>query len=101
MYNLVGHPFKLGNNPRVDAQFSVRYCIASALLRKNSRLQNFDVDAVKDPEIDGLISKIQIISDPELENNRDSAVEMDVITGKGVIHKTMDIPRGYPEKHLN
>ena len=35
LYRLVGHPFEVGSNPKVNAQFSARYCAANALLRKS------------------------------------------------------------------
>ena len=33
IYKLVGHPFRVGSNPKVNAQFSIRYCVANALTR--------------------------------------------------------------------
>ena len=36
-YKLVGHEFEIGDNPRVNAQFSIRYCVANALVRGESR----------------------------------------------------------------
>ena len=33
-HKLVGHPFRIGSNPRVDAQFSAGYCVANALVRR-------------------------------------------------------------------
>jgi 2-methylcitrate dehydratase PrpD len=35
-HKLVGHPFEIGDNPKVNAQFSIRYCVANALLRRAS-----------------------------------------------------------------
>ena len=43
---LVGLPFKLGDNPQVSAQFSVRYCVALALLRGKTTLEHFTDEAV-------------------------------------------------------
>ena len=36
-HKLVGHPFEIGDNPKVNAQFSIRYCVANALLRRASQ----------------------------------------------------------------
>jgi 2-methylcitrate dehydratase PrpD len=41
-HKLVGHRFQIGDNPRVNAQFSIQYCVANALLRKNSKLHHFE-----------------------------------------------------------
>ncbi len=51
LYRLVGHPFEVGSNPKVNAQFSARYCAANALLRKSSTLAHFEADAISDPEV--------------------------------------------------
>jgi 2-methylcitrate dehydratase PrpD len=36
-HKLVGHPFRIGANPRVDAQFSAAYCVANAFVRASSK----------------------------------------------------------------
>ncbi len=53
IYRLVGHPFQVGSNPKVNAQFSIRYCVANALSREGSRLAHFEEDAIRDPECCG------------------------------------------------
>ncbi len=45
--NLVGRPFELGKNPQVNAQFSVRYAVAYALLRGRASLQAFTDEAIR------------------------------------------------------
>ena len=50
-HKLVGHPFKLGPNPRVDAQFSVQYCVANAIVRGSSRLEHFRPEQIRDPAV--------------------------------------------------
>ena len=47
-YNLVGHSFRIGKNPRVDAQFNVQYCAANAILRNGSTLEHFTEPFIKD-----------------------------------------------------
>jgi 2-methylcitrate dehydratase PrpD len=43
---LVGKPFEIGRNPQVDAQFSVTYAVAFALLRGTPRIEDFTEEAV-------------------------------------------------------
>ena len=45
-HKLVGHPFRIGTNPRVDAQFSARYCVANAIVRRASKLAHFRPEQV-------------------------------------------------------
>jgi 2-methylcitrate dehydratase PrpD len=53
-HRLVGHDFKVGDNPRVDAQFSAAYCVANALVRGASRLQHFSPAEVNDSQVQAL-----------------------------------------------
>ena len=48
-HKLVGHRFKIGDNPRVDAQFNVQYCVANAIVRGSSRLTHFEEASVREP----------------------------------------------------
>ncbi len=66
-HKLVGHPFQLGENPRVNAQFSIRYCVASALLRGHSRLEDFEETAVRDPDVMSFLGRISVTPDPQLD----------------------------------
>jgi len=66
-YKLVGHPFEVGSNPKVNAQFSIRYCVANALIRKGSKLAHFEEDAVRDLEVYKLAERVEVISDPAME----------------------------------
>ncbi|MBW1802385.1 MAG: MmgE/PrpD family protein [Deltaproteobacteria bacterium] len=103
-YNLVGHPFEIGDTPTVNAQFNVRYCVASALLRKGSRLQYFEESQIRDPRITELLDKIHIILDKDLEGVMPLHLKADmtVSTTKGdVYQKAVDYPRGAPGNPMN
>lgn len=66
-HRLVGHTFQVGDNPRVDAQFSAAYCVASALVRQSSRLVHFAPDQVNDPVVRELVGRIHVVADPLLD----------------------------------
>jgi len=98
-FNLVGHPFEIGNTPTVNAQFNVRYCVASALLRRGSSLQYFEESRIRDPRISELLKRIYIILDKDLEGVMPLHLKADmtVTTTKGdVYRKAVDYPRGAP-----
>jgi 2-methylcitrate dehydratase PrpD len=100
-HKLVGHPFEIGDNPRVNAQFSIQYCVANALLRKSSRLSHFEEKYIRDPGIATLTKRINVISDKSLEARGHTPLDMSVLTrsGKQYLRK-MDIAPGFPGNEL-
>lgn len=107
LYKLVGHPFELGSNPKVNAQFSVRWCVANALIRRSSKLAHFEPEAVSDPAVLSLIDKIDAVPDAALDARGHTAVDLRVTTktGKEYLRQT-DLAPGFPgnpltaEEHL-
>lgn len=100
-HKLVGHPFELGENPRVNAQFNIHYCVANALLRKNSKLDHFEEPYVKDPKIMEIIKKISVHPTPELEKRGHTALDMRILMSSGgEFVKEIDIAPGFPGNPL-
>ena len=61
--NLVGHPFEMGDNPQVNAQFSAAYGVAVALLRRRAGLAEFtDRQVREDAEVAELAKRIRIVA---------------------------------------
>jgi 2-methylcitrate dehydratase PrpD len=58
--DVLGQPFKIGDFPHASAGFSLQYNVASVLLRGSSRPEHFTEQAIRDPQISQLISKIQM-----------------------------------------
>lgn len=105
-YKLVGHPFEVGDNPKVNAQFSIQYCVANALFRKCSKLHHFDESYIREPKIMELIKNIHLSPEPTLDDPEklgfSLAAHMKVTTkGGNVYHKAVDIPRGIPGNPLS
>jgi 2-methylcitrate dehydratase PrpD len=100
-YKLVGGPFRIGHNPRVNAQFNIRYCVANALLRKSSKIEHFEEPLIADPSIMDIVQKIKIEADPTLDERDETAVEMEVLTKSGdKYRKRIDIAAGFAERPL-
>lgn len=98
---LVGHPFLLGDNPRVNAQFSVRYCVANALLRKASTLAHFEPDMIRDPEVPALVDRVDVVADPDLDARGHSAADVLVVSKDGREYlRSTDIGPGFPGNPL-
>jgi 2-methylcitrate dehydratase PrpD len=99
VYKLVGGPFKVGKNPRVDAQFNIRYCVANALLRKSSRLRHFDESCVRDPGIMDLVNLIHVSPEASYENPGKAAFsigcQVNVAMKDGSVYSSSSgVPRG-------
>jgi 2-methylcitrate dehydratase PrpD len=100
-HKLVGHAFRIGANPRVDAQFSAAYCLANALQRRGSRLAHFAPAQVVDPCLRPLIDRIEVVADAALDPRGHTAVDLDVTTTSGrVLQRSLDIAPGFPGAEL-
>jgi 2-methylcitrate dehydratase PrpD len=101
IHKLVGHEFQIGDNPRVNAQFSIQYCVANALIRKSSKLDHFEDASVRNPEIMTLARKVRVIADSALDARGHTALNMQVFTSRGDTYlKKMDIAPGFPGNPL-
>ena len=101
-HRLVGHAFRIGANPRVDAQFNAGYCVANALVRQSSRLQHFAPAQVDDPVVREMIGRIRVIADERLDARGHAAVDLSLTTHDGRTHqRQLDIPPGFPGADLN
>jgi 2-methylcitrate dehydratase PrpD len=101
-HRLVGHEFRIGDNPTVDGQFSAQYCVANVLLRGSSKIRHFSAESVRDPEIGRFIPMISVIADPELDKRGHTAMDMAVLTRNGTVHKRgLEIAPGFPGNPLS
>ncbi len=101
-HKLVGHALRLGDNPRVDAQFSAQYCAANALVRGAARLEHFRVGQVADAAVQSLIERVEVIADPALDARGHTAVDVRIDTTDGAVHeRRLDIAPGYPGNDLS
>ncbi len=100
-YRLAGKRFEIGDNPRVDGQFNIQYCVANALLRRSSRLEHFDEAAVKESKISDMTNKISVSGEPALNARGHTALTMQVKTTGGMLYsKSVDIASGFPGNPL-
>jgi 2-methylcitrate dehydratase PrpD len=93
-----GQPFTPGDTPQIDGAFSVRFTVATALLRKGVKPAYFSEDCIRDPKIGRLIEKtklVAVVPPPDTPQRTEVAVKMldgTVLTG------ATDIPRGHVHK---
>jgi 2-methylcitrate dehydratase PrpD len=98
--SLVGSPFKLGDYPQVNGQFSVRYCVANAIVRKSSELYHFTAESVSDPVVGALARRVHTSVHPELAQRRRElagrvVLEVQLKNGRVLTCKA-DGPTGFP-----
>jgi 2-methylcitrate dehydratase PrpD len=63
---MVGKPFQAGPNPQVDAQFSIPYTVACALLRGDVFLGDFEPRAIGQPDVAALAARVRVVEDSTL-----------------------------------
>jgi len=96
-HQLVGQPFKIGGNPRVDAQFSAAWCVANALLRGRPQLAHFEPARVADPALLPLVQRIAVLADPALDARGHTAVDLAITTTDGrKLCSGLDTAPGFP-----
>ena len=101
-FRMGGHPFVIGDNPTVNAQFNIRYCVANAFHRKCSKLQHFEPLSIKEPQIMDLARRVHTQPDAALESRGLLAMDMEVVIRDGtVFRKSVDIPAGFPGNPLS
>ena len=103
---VVGNPFEVGDNPKVNAQFNVRYCAANALIRRGSTLRHFDDAEIRDPRIADLTRMVHVTADPSFEDPARAKFSIGThvkITTKrgGVYEKSAAAPRGHPANPMS
>jgi 2-methylcitrate dehydratase PrpD len=101
-HRLVGHAFQMGDNPRVNAQFSVQYCVANALVRGDSQLMHFKPEQVADPRVLELATRVSAVADPALDARGHSSVDVRITTAGGrTLERSLDVAPGYPGNELD
>jgi len=88
-----GQPFIPGETPQIDGAFSIRYTVATALLRKGVKPAYFTDECTRDPKIRGLIDKMKLAAaiPPEKAPATEIRVRMD---DGAVFEASTDFPRG-------
>jgi len=101
-YKLVGHPFQMGATPRVNAQFSIQYCVANALLRGTSKLTHFEEEAIRDPRVLELARRVDVVMVPTMESRGHTPVDITVSMKDGTeFFRQLDIAPGFPGNPLS
>ncbi len=99
---MVGKPFCPGSSPQVDAQFSIPYTVATALLKGKVFLEDFEDQAVCDPKIRALADKVTVTASSDLLPKDLFHARM-IITPRdaGIFEAVVDTPLGNPARPMS
>jgi len=88
-------PFRIGDFPHGNAAFSYQYTVANALLRGSSKPEHFSETAIRNPQVNDLISKIRIAELPGERMLSATKLEVRMKDGRQFSEFT-DTPKGDP-----
>lgn len=99
-------PVEVKSRPRtiVDAQFSVPYCVATAITKKEVFIDDFTEQAIGNPVVIRLAQKVTSCVDDEMEkkySRQTTPARVSIRLKGGVVHESLKIiPRGSPENPM-
>ena len=102
---VVGAPEEQKRNPQnvVDAQFSMPYGAAMAILYRDASLDRYTQEIVSKPEVKDLMSKVGSVHDPALDEHYPRRwpawAELSTVNG-GSFRADLEFPKGDPENAL-
>ena len=101
-FELTGRPFAKRTDPRIDAMYSLQYCVASAAVRGGCKLRHFDEAAIDDTRVAAVMPRIRVNADPALEARNTLATDVRVRMRDGrVYQRSVDVARGMPGNPLS
>jgi len=104
-YNICYEPREKKVVPRtiVDAQFNIPYTVAVSIIKKDVFIDDFTMEAIKNPSVLRLSEKVIVKINPELDkldlNVAPSIVEIETL-GKRKYSKQIDFVKGHPNNPM-
>lgn len=90
-------------NTPVEAQFSIPFTVAAALIDREVGLRHFTPEGLRRPDILTLAGRVECRVDEEIERDwprRVSPASLTVEVGRVAISQRVDLPSGHPEKPM-
>jgi len=82
----------------LEGKFSIYYCVANALLRGDTGMQAFTDEKMNDPEVRGLMKRIEVVPDSNLQGMA-AKVEVQTYSGR-MLQGSHDILNEIPELEI-
>ena len=100
MRMVCGAPYAPAETAEIDAQFSARYIVANALLRGAATPAQFTARAAREPAVQALAQRVEIIEDPSLARFDACRLEIRPADAAPVVVPAA-YGRGWPENPLD
>jgi 2-methylcitrate dehydratase PrpD len=101
-FDMVSRPFEIRGNLEVDAQFSIPYTVASAILDGYVFLDSFEPERVKERTQNPLLKKVKVFMDEPIENPKSlGPVKVEIKTKSGkVFSEIVKEFKGHPKNTM-
>jgi 2-methylcitrate dehydratase PrpD len=98
-FDMVSRPFEFRGNPEVDAQFSIPYTVATAILDGYVFLDSFEPEKVKERAKHSLLQKVKVFLDEPIEDPKSLGPVTVVIKMKSgkIFSETVKEFKGHPK----
>ena len=97
VYNMVGKPFEIRNNPQTDAQFSVPYTVITALLSGDVFLSDFEENNIRSQKIIDLTKLVEVVPSDKIETKDIMECTLEIKMRKGqVFRSSTSVSKGNP-----
>jgi len=104
-YQTAGRPFEIRTDPQVDAQFSIPYTVATAILAGRVGLQDFTESTIRDSRRIVLAGKVKVSVDPALQEPSTNVVNLEsrvLIRGRERSYSSrVSVSKGHPERPMS
>ncbi|MGC8621718.1 MAG: MmgE/PrpD family protein [Caldisphaera sp.] len=100
---MVGNPFKVRNNPQVDAQFSIPYNVSLVFIKREPPfIEDISNEVVKSGKWSKITDKIEVCVNDNIEPNNIKFAFLKVVLKSGeTIDYQVDFPKGHPNNPLS
>jgi 2-methylcitrate dehydratase PrpD len=99
--NMVGKPFQIRENPQVDAQFSIPYTVATAFVKGDVRLEDFEESSIRDAKVLGVAKVVRVVADPALPARDMSTARLSIRCLDKVYETRVENMKGSPANPMN
>lgn len=93
----VGREFEIGENPQVNAQFSIPYTVTCALKNDELFIEHFEKEYVCKPVWNRICGKVQVFQDETLDPRDINVSEIKIYLNNGdLLTEKTDVIKGHP-----
>lgn len=102
VFEMVGFPFQIRKDPQVDAQFSIPYTVAVALMKGDVFLWDFEEKNILDRDVKTLADKIDVTPDLKIDHRDIMNCRIEAkMKGGEIIRSKVSVIKGNPLNPMN